>query len=245
MMRLRFLLRNQNFRRDLMEVRAAGHQSDIIIEEGVSESSPLPDKYGPFVQKWGLEWFPSDLLWGTNGEPLPRSIPDEERVLMKALTEWKDHPDMLVRSPVRPPVITEDPAQTYYDDHQGEEEHPYIKPGTRLHIEVDLSYPRDVVEALIGDGLLKAYERRERLQAKGFIPRPHQRQRLDKMNFQLEVYDLAQTGLTFDQIARGRGLRPSVVHYAYVAANLKIGAPWPRRRPALLPSRRSVLRIIF
>jgi hypothetical protein len=217
-LRLRFLLRNQNFRQDMMQVRAAGHQSEVIHGEGKpGEPLPTPNKYDDFVRKWGLVWFPSDLLWSSNGQSLPRSLPDEEA------------PNVLFRSPVRPPVIAEDPAQRYYDDHQGEKEHPYIRPGTRLSIDVDLSYPRDVVEALIGDELRNAYEKRERHQEKGFLPRPHERQRLDKMDFQLQVYDLAHAGLTFDEIARGRGLRTSVVHYAFVAAQLKIGTPRPRK----------------
>ena len=84
--------------------------------------------------------------------------------------------------------------------------------GDRLWISIDLAAHLSVDSVL---GLIEAEIRQN-------YPKRQSRQRLDSLEFQLEVFDLVIAGKTFDEIARKTQTRPSTVKSAFSACTPRI-----------------------
>lgn len=232
--RIRCLLRNQDFRKDLIEERrqfAAG-------DDWWSSS-------GDFFKKWNLQWLPLGLL--SADRSLPSTPQACEELIKKSLKSAQHDPRKASQHLWRPAVIAEDPrdkyVEEYLDRHAGDPalDDPSFKlkipsripqRGTVLNLGLDLSYPQDVLEGLVKEELRKALKERQRLVAKGQLPAPPKRQRLDKVDFYLEVYDRAAGGEPYRKIATALRSSRSTVQSAHVRAMRLIGAPHTKRRPA-------------
>jgi hypothetical protein len=208
--------------------------------------------YWDFLKKWYLQWFPSELfahpteaLKGSDavpgGEPLPSTPGDLEKVVAQALYEARQNPKS--NEMLRPAVIGTEPFDQWSEEQteqwDGTEQVVEVPsdipwPGTVLNIRVDLSYPQDVIEAEINRQVRKAKDRRQELEDQGLLPGRPERLRLDKINFQLKVYDLAKAGKTFREIHDETNRPVSSVKSALLAVSSKIAS---LVIPAILPPR--------
>lgn len=84
-------------------------------------------------------------------------------------------------------------------------------------LRLDLQHPVDTLLPLIEKELRKALKE---FSDRGLLER--RRRRLDKLDFQLRVFDLAKSGQTFKAIARKLGRLPSTVKSAYLIARQNI-----------------------
>ena len=199
------------------------------------------DSYHAFRRKWNLAWFPSALM-----APQPRRKgPITPQQIEQALIGSKHDKESLGWQnflPARFAVVAEDPFFGQgWDELEGF--YQWLPPdaperGSLLDIHVDLSYPKDVLEALISKELAKAVKERARLRAAKPTSPSTQRFRSAQVAFQLQVYDLYQSGKDFEQIARALNKRTgtikgrrNTVRSAYAAAVRKIqdllGKPLP------------------
>lgn len=108
-----------------------------------------------------------------------------------------------------------------------------------LFLEIDLRYPRDVLLALIDERLRQTFDERRTILGDRIAGK--RRRRLDKVDFQLRVYDLAEAGQTFTKIAEAVGQSPSTVKSAFLAARFNIFVKVPAEAgipPSEQPSKR-------
>jgi hypothetical protein len=98
----------------------------------------------------------------------------------------------------------------------------------RMYVAVDLAYPRDVLGSLFEKRLSEVLEKRGKRT-------PGKRQRSDKTDFNISVYDLVMAAETFPTIARRLGRPVSSVKSAYLAACLNIFGSGPPRRKREMP----------
>jgi len=221
------------------------------LEIKFPEHKPI-HSYWDFLRKWDLEWFPSELflhpseaLTGSDavagGEPLPQTPSDFEKVIGEALREARQ--DQKFKDMLRPAVIASEPFDKWEKEQvegwdgtdQVIEVPDHIPgPGTVLNIQVDLSYPQDVIEAEIEREVRQAKDSREKLQETGLLPPRPQRLRLDRIDIQLKVYDLAKAGKTFKEIHIETHRPVSTVKSDLLAASKKIAS---LVIPALSPPR--------
>jgi len=168
-----------------------------------------------FLVKWDLLWVPSKILDSESG------IPDLGSETIEVYEPF-------FQFPVRKPVTAIDLYDAYPDrivctcDAEDLGSPPR---GVLLEILVDLRYPRDVIISLIEQELRKAQKR----------PRPQQRQHLDKVDFHLKVYDLAEQGDTFAAIANTLGKPKSTVKSAFIAVRRNIFGSAPVHSKKRLP----------
>jgi hypothetical protein len=99
--RLRCLIRNQVFRKDLIGLRRLEQQDR---QEG----------YRAFLRKWDLQWFPEELI--TANDQIPWTVVGYEQVLAAAQREAEADPNPMNRFICRPAVIASDPHEVYIDD---------------------------------------------------------------------------------------------------------------------------------
>jgi hypothetical protein len=129
-----------------------------------------------------------------------------------------------------PPIQANEPYERYVTDDADDEQEVEVpahipKPGSVLDIRVDLSYPVDMLEAIIKEKLRSAKRRRSELQARGELPLDREPSRIHvrKLSFYLQVFDRHSAGEPFRMIARALKQRKSTVQYAYVTAIRFIG----------------------
>ena len=222
----RVFLRRPDFRKDLQRVRRGAPASmewgqETMTEAQVKEVTqayrreeaarlrearsqrkkavPPVETYESLLRKYRLNWLPGEFFQPGFHDLEPGTVDRYEKLMKEALKNNSD-PDPQRRYYSRPAVLAEDPALTYYDTH--ETAHPFLRPGQVLHLSIDLAYPQDVLEEVIRGELAKARKRRNQRQNEGFLPKRQERYRLDKLDFQLKVFDLRESGKDFEQIAR-------------------------------------------
>ena len=220
--RTRFLVRDPVFLRDLMKVRQR------------YKTDPAMESYFEFLNEWDLQWFPLQLM--TAGDDLLGTVEGYEAALAKAMIAGMDSPRVQDHFIFRPPVVASCPYETYAVDLVEENLDELVKegsfkpnvpdyipgPGKVLDLRVDLSYPQDVLEARIKVELSKAMKNRRNYQRKSLFPPAPQRRRLDKVNFYLRVFDLAEKGETFGKIAKALNRRVSTVKSVFLAVRRNI-----------------------
>lgn len=212
--RIRCLIRNIEFRKDLLEVR-----KKFLIDKNM-------EAYLGFLHKWDLRWFPHSLIMGD--DRLPGTPQSYEKIITKEMAEYLHSPDPDKRFIILPAVVAHDPFDEYLEQHCDPEDNLPVpdhipRRGRILNIRVDLSYPLDVLEKLILEELKVAAQRREQLHAQGVLPRDLERLHTNKIEFYLKVYDWAKAGLPYREIAQKLGSRKSTVQYAHVVAMRLIG----------------------
>lgn len=195
--RWRYLLRYPDFRAELNELRRH-------YREGGGYSA----KHRDFWEKWELE-IPSQIVYPWSRNYLIEDLSSETVELYESLLERVDR-DFLGSA-----VSADDPYNIYGWGEYGPPPRtdPGPGPGRFLEIEVDLSYPDDVILSLINEELRKARQEHTR---------SRQRQRPDKVDFYLKIYDLAERGDTFGVIAKALKKRVSTVKSAFLTARRNI-----------------------
>jgi hypothetical protein len=221
--RIRCLVRNRDFRRDLMAVRRQLPRDHRM------------ESYFAFLAKWDLQWFPSRLL--TSGDQLPATPQGYETVIFQQMREYlhSQHPDN--RFIVLPAVVAKDPFEEYVEAHSDPENNSPVpehipRRGKVLNVRIDLSYPQDLLEALVKDELKKAKENRNRLQREGLLQTASDPERLhvEKIPFYMEVFDRHSAGEPYRTITTDLRSRKSTVQYAHVVAMRLIGGSPPPQR---------------
>ena len=213
--RWRCLLRNPDFRAELNELRR-------LYREGGGCGGYNGAKHRDILEKWELGDIPSQIAFSWSRDYLIEDLSSETVELYESLLERVDG-DF-----IRSAVSADDPWNIYGFGEYGPSPRtdPGPGPGRFLEIEVDLSYPDDVILSLISEELRKA--RRTH-------PRSRQRQRFDKTDFYLNVYDLAEKGETFRAIAKSLESHVSTVKSAYLAAYRNIYGVKPKPSKRTLP----------
>jgi len=200
----------------------------------------LKSKYDHYLAKWDLKWGPWEYV-DTKNVDFPSLSPRELKTLFKqASTEgdlmWgKSGPPHIFRLPViaSDPValerdrVSEELGPAGYDPEDGE---PYVwseeelddfvpgQVGKKLNLELNLTFPRDVLEELVRLNLERVFKSGKE---------PKKRQHLSKIKDQLRVFDLHKKGLTFPLIRTQFPLpRPplSTVKSDYVSICRKINS---------------------
>lgn len=198
--RLRYLSRNHEFRRDvdsLIRLRdALPPEQGKLTPERLKALQPFVATLEQVGKKWGVPW---NLLSLVSSEGWHNASPPEERVSAasflfdKPVIAWNDAPlPLLALVGIAEPEQT--PADTRY-----------------LNLRVDLDYPVDTLVPMI--------EQEVRRFAKH---RPRGRRRPDKVDFYLQVFDLAEQAETFPAIAKALTAPPSTVKSAFLAARRNI-----------------------
>jgi len=202
----RYLLRYPDFRAELNELRRH-------YREGGGYSQEEMD----FLDKWELYSIPSEIL-----QPYLRNYLTED-LCLETIERYESFFQLKEGDFIGGPVSAGDP----WDIHDWiDPPFPGSRPGVFLEIMVDLRNPDDVILSLISEELDKA--RRTH-------PRSQQRQRLDKTDFYLKVYDLAEKGETFRAIAKSLESHVSTVKSAYLAAYRNIYGVKPKPSKRTLP----------
>ncbi len=256
--RLSLLLRNPDFRKDLVEARRhpeaiwakfSGPVSEELIKMAMAEqeaqetesqaANPQKEQppeqpartvrdYWDLLSKWGLLWFPQDII---RAESLPSTIEQLESAIHDEMKVWIQSPDATAGYVHRPAVIAEDPAQVFIDRYWDGDDPRKLPPrlcvGKLLHLRVDMSYPVDVLCALIEVELRRVYkqnrERENRVRGRQVLPaKPPRRRRLDKLGLQLKVYDLAEQGKTFAETSREVKKPVPTVKSCFLSASRKV-----------------------
>jgi hypothetical protein len=100
-----------------------------------------------------------------------------------------------------------------------------------MYLAVDLVYPKDVLLALMERALSQVIEERKAILTRD----PRKRQRIDKADFEIVVYDEVIKGEPFPAIANRLGRPVSSVKSAYLAACKNIFGSAPPRRKRHMP----------
>lgn len=99
-----------------------------------------------------------------------------------------------------------------------------LKEDRFLFFRIDLEHPLEDLLSLIEKELREVYG-----------TRPRRRRRLDRVDFQLRVFDLAEEGKTFSTIAAELQHRPSTIKSAFLVARRNVfgraGVPSKKRLP--------------
>jgi len=204
--RWRLLLRNLEFRahvNELMRLRRTGVSGDIKVQADI-----LEDKIS---ERWELDSIPQAIHYpdGPSRDRLPEltseTVPIYERLFDSP------HED----SPISPAVCWRWAGDEYTWEKA-------LKAG-RVSITADVQHPLDLIMPLIETSLREAVQ--DRRAQGGERPRPYKRHRLDKVEFQIEVYDRAARGEKFRVIAKALKQRRSTVKSAYATIARKIFFP--------------------
>ncbi len=241
--RMRYLVRNRKFRKDLVGVRSKFHELETNKKQaGKKQTWKTPAFYKNFLKKWGLIWLPRELVKSsTDPKDLPSHAKDYDRILCDALKDaLKDVWPMgqiptFFEYPVSAWDPHEDQLETYriqynmwrdglaLDNSEPVRPPPWVKPGTTVVMKIDLGYPQDVLEEFIRTFLGRAIRERNASIRKGNLPGFRQRRRHDKANFYLDVFDRHEARDPYSLIARTLKKRKSTIQYAYMSARLNIG----------------------
>jgi hypothetical protein len=212
-------------------------------QEWRTQENQLKFKYDHYLAKWDLNWGPWEYV-DTKGMDFPNLSPKElkelfnrasserEKCAQRDLENGEPGPPEMFRLPVISwdPVehkrakiicnaadaagedgITQEELEAYADD---------LVPGQvgkKLTLELNLTFPRDVLEELVRLNLEQVFNRRKE---------PPKRQRLGNIEDQLRVFDLAKKGLKFSKIRTQFTKRPplSTVKSTYVSICQKINS---------------------
>jgi len=218
--RVRLLLRNPDFRKELSEARKHYMTFFDTAPEVAAGKNPVGNKgekytykkYEAFLKRWNLPLLPHEFAVPTASLD---SIQAEEALLWKHMVDSQSHPDPECRYIFRPAVLASDPdeekLQQFLEDEdnvdalaEGQTISPPrdLQPGNSLVLTLDLGYPKDVLEEMVSIELTRAMKKRHYLEDKGKFPHTPRRRRLDKINIQLAVFDLASEGKKFNEISQ-------------------------------------------
>lgn len=203
--RWRYLLRNPGFQADLAVLRRACTGPVEFEFAGVVATVGLQFIREELMKKWDLNFIPSQLYY-FHSNMLPALSP--ETVPEYEAFFATDAGELLIGEAVW------DGTEWYEED-----------PKKVLILGLNLSYPADVLVALAEARIRAAKAARGQ-------SLPHRR-RLDKLDSQLAVFDRAQQGQKFRDIAKALGRRLSTVKSAYLAASRNIfgsGRARPKKR---------------
>jgi len=189
--KLRCLIRNREFRKDLLNARRNFDKDEEL------------DSCFSLLSKWKLDWFPLEVM--RPGYHIPKSVQEFERVIFNALKESiKTTPQGHNPLMWRPVVVATDPYDEYvrWSLPEWDGEGTFVVPGnvpspsTVLDIRVDLTQdlPQNEIEGLIKIELQKAIKRRQKLQQKRGQAAKKKRRRLDQVDFYLDVFDRHEGG---------------------------------------------------
>jgi hypothetical protein len=222
--KIRFLLRNPQFRKDLA--------CCYYLEEESKKHEQTVDCWD-LMKKWDLAWIP--LTWPKKGPgPLSEVVHAEEEFLIREMNEGKEAVDLKNRFVFRLPVESWDPdkvqEERWLEDNLEELEEKgklcrpaFLKPsGRTLMLRVDLNYPQDILEEVIKLELKKAKRTRSTQKEHELSDSGKSRNRLDKAKWQLRIFDLVAESQTFPEIARCMAKPVSTVKSLYLAASRKI-----------------------
>ncbi|MEK6641008.1 MAG: hypothetical protein AABZ17_10110 [Nitrospirota bacterium] len=239
--KMRVLLRNPSFPKDLSELRKQYCGQNDFNDE-------FFQFYNAFLRKWRLIWFPQELIRKKDKyEKL--TIPELENFIVKEMKAWMPSPDPKAGYLFCPAVLARDPGQDYYDVIG--EPHPTLGPAEVLDVRVDLEYPIDVLVALVEGEIKKVLKRHHKVkenfrQQKGLPPLKKKRNRLDKSSFYIKVFDQVSEGKTFEGIARALKQPLSTVKSAFLIIRRSIYEPVPFSKEKtegdqLIPSKKDVV----
>jgi len=220
--RIRCLVRNRDFRRDLMAVRRQLPRDHRM------------ESYLAFLSKWELQWFPLALL--ASSHQLPATPQGYETIISQQMREYSNGQNPDDQFIILPAVVAKDPFVEYVEAHSDPANNSPVpehipRRGKDLNVRIDLSYPQDLLEALVKDELKKAKESRNRLQAEGSLPNSEpERLHVGKVPFYLKVFDRHSGGEPYRTIAADLRSRKSSIQYAHFVAMRLIGGPPSARR---------------
>ena len=205
----RFRLRDPQVRKELQQLQS-------LCREELSKNDPdkymLWERIGQVTDKWSIPRFTENIL--LNMPPIDDA--DCTRYLDRVLLVYAEMYGIYM---INPPIyVMNHPNQNYLD----------------LRI---VNYDRPVNELLplIEDAIKSARENKKKRKQQGRNISPPQRRRLDKVDFQLKVFDMATEGKTFREIARHLRKRESTVKSAYLIACHHIaGKKIDKKRKAFL-----------
>jgi len=239
--RIRFLLRTPKFREDLLKVQS--FYEDIFepkkdqekgTKQGLAKGKAHTNEirsYWEFLKKWDLSWLPFKwMMPKEDSDGFPSTIKEEEQFLLREMLSRKDDPDLGKGLIFKPAVVAWDPDEVKFnnwveanlDVGGGLNFPPGLKMGKTLMLKLELGYPQDVLEETVKLEIKKAMKKRHRLEAKGQFPMTPIRRRLDKVDYQLAVYDRANQGETFAKIHRSLKKPVSTVKSLLLAATQNI-----------------------
>jgi len=203
--RLRYLLRNPDFRKDYNDLRRMVQQVSTNEDGAISFEQDDSAAIKKFLSKWGLEYISYSVLVGL------------------------EHPELTADTVLYfEKLFAVDTARSLWYPVVGS----CFEGLGVLAIRVNLEHPIDLLLARIEDQLrlsVKTYNQRRKQTA------PRTRQRLKEVDFYLQVYDLAEKGETFSAIADVVRKRPSTVKSAFLAASVNIFGPQVAVPKNLLP----------
>ena len=205
--RLRLILRHPDFQADMAKVIERWHKD------------PFFESYFELCKKWNIK-ISSRMFTESVNRKL--SVYECEVLLIEDWKSRQEAPDPDDRYLWKPAVSAWDPHKKFCDDYvdlyyDGDESFEIPVPenipprGTVLKLVVDLSYPQDILEALIKKELETAMQRRQREIDKGSLTIGQKRNHPNKVDKQLEVYDLVKSGKDFKETAIALGLRGKTV----------------------------------
>jgi len=213
-------------------------------KEMKNEKKQLKDKYDHYLAKWDLNWGPWEYV-DTKNVDFPSLSPKKLKTLFEeAFTErdqWNERYEGWGESSLphmfRLPVIASDPvaAKRFWatmnipaDDNPADgvwhwlseeklDDLVHGQVGKKLTLELNLTFPRDVLEELVRLNLEQVFKRKKD---------SNERQRWDKIDFQLKVFDLHEKGVTFPLIRTQFNERPrlSTVKSAFLSIYRKINS---------------------
>lgn len=201
-------------------------------------------KYAHYLAKWDLNWGPWEYVASKEVDFPSLSLKELKELFKKASAERdkraeRDRLDGEHGPPqmFRLPVLAWDPVERERErvrhfipaDFEPEDGEDYVMPeeelaelvpgqiGKKLTLELNLTFPRDVLEELVKVHLDQLFKRRKQ---------PPTRQRMDKIEDQLRVFDLVKKGLTFPLIRTQFKERPrlSTVKSAYASICRRINS---------------------
>lgn len=207
--RARLLLRNAEFQKDVARLRSEyPHNWSQISRE--------------FVDKWHVSYMAFEQLYQRH-----RNVPDLGPSTVHQYEELFDPTE--AGFTLSGAVYVWDP---YYDyevaipaDGEGGGTYgptPGTQPDTKLCIVVDLSYPLDILTAIIGSHVREAKSKQDAIYGQEEKRRPP-RLNLKAVEKQLSVFDLARKGATISSVCQRLHMKPSTVRSDYLAACYKIG----------------------
>jgi hypothetical protein len=205
--RWRLLLRHPGFRKDLEAVLSARAGWD-------HPSAPPPEIYEKaraLREKWGL---------GLPGLQALRSAPELSLDTIPHFDRLLDHDEGV--APVS--VLHDQDGELYITAAM-------LQDVDTLYLALDLEEPLDLLVEYVEQEIRRAKKQRKpHLKAD-----PHGRRRLDKIDFQLSVYDQAERSTPFSVIARDLQRQTSTVKSAFLAARRAIFGDAPGLSKTELP----------
>ena len=207
-----YLPRHPHFRADLNEVRRLYQENDQIANINARI------KREELIAKWNLQRLPEAIYDPHWQHGILPDLTVESLDCYERLFEPDDRVSLIGVSPIGR-AVSASWTEGYYGEAHDELTSANLRKGA-LWISVDLNHPLDLLLSLIEAELRRAIEDRQSWFKPR--PRPYQRRCIDKVDFYLKIYDLAEKGKTFGAIAKALKRRVSTVKSAFLAARRNI-----------------------